>query len=97
MQPAVSGFACLVVGSDQVRNNFQGYIQTIDNLIREFSMNYSISRIYLAGFSGGARMAFEYARLRSVQGVIMCGAGPAGYSYEDLPCPVYHDCRYNGF
>ncbi len=89
MEPAVSGFSCLVVGSDQVRNNFQGYIQTIDNLIREFSMRYSVSRIYLAGFSGGARMAYEYARLHSVQGVIMCGAGPSGYTYKELPCPVF--------
>ena len=78
-----------MVGSDQVRNYFQGYVQSIDILIREFSMKFSVSRIYLAGFSGGARMAFEYARLRSVQGVLMCGAGPSVSSYEELPCPVY--------
>jgi pimeloyl-ACP methyl ester carboxylesterase len=89
MQPAVSGFPCIVVGSDQVRNYFQGYIRTIDFLIREFSTKYSVSQIYLAGFSGGARMAFEYARLRNVQGVLMCGAGPSVNSYEELPCPVY--------
>lgn len=89
MKPAVTGFPCLVVGSDQVRNYFQGYIPTIDLLIREFSQKFTVSRIYLAGFSGGARMAFEYASLRSVQGVLMCGAGPSVKSYEDLPCPVY--------
>jgi hypothetical protein len=89
MQPAVSEFPCIVVGSDQVRNYFQGYVQSIDFLIREFSMKFSVSRIYLAGFSGGARMAFEYALLRSVQGVLMCGAGPSVSSYEELPCPVY--------
>ena len=88
-QPAVSAFPCLVVGSDQIRNNFQGYIQALDILIREMSQHYSVSQVYIAGFSGGARMAFEYARLRPVQGVLMCGAGPSVNSLEELPCPVY--------
>ncbi len=30
MQPAVSHIPCLVVGSDRIRNNFQGYIQAIE-------------------------------------------------------------------
>jgi hypothetical protein len=89
IQPAVSQIPCLVVGSDRVRNNFPGYIQAIELLIREFSQNYSVSEIYIAGFSGGARMAFEYARMHPVQGVLMCGAGPSVNSYEGMPCPVY--------
>ncbi len=88
-RPAVSAFPCLVVGSDQIRNDFQGYIQALDILIREMSQHYSVSQVYIAGFSGGARMAFEYARLRPVQGVLMCGAGPSVNSLEELPCPVY--------
>jgi hypothetical protein len=89
IQPAVSHMPFLVVGSDRVRNNFQGYIQAIEMLIREFSEKYSVSQVYLAGFSGGARMAFEYARTHSVQGVLMCGAGPSVNSPDELPCPVY--------
>jgi hypothetical protein len=89
IQPAISQIPCLVVGSDRVRNNFQGYIQAIELLIREFSQNYSVSQIYIAGFSGGARMAFEYARVHAVQGVLMCGAGPSVNSNEGMPCPVY--------
>jgi hypothetical protein len=58
-------------------------------LIREFSQKYSVSQVYLAGFSGGARMAFEYARAHTVQGVLLCGAGPSGNIYEEMPCPVY--------
>ncbi len=58
-------------------------------LIREFSQKYSVSQVYIAGFSGGARMAFEYARVHPVQGVLMCGAGPSVNSLEELPCPVY--------
>jgi hypothetical protein len=34
-------------------------------------------------------MAFEYARIHGVQGVLMCGAGPSVKSDEELPCPVY--------
>jgi hypothetical protein len=89
MKPAVTGFPCLVVGSDRIRNNFQGYIQAIDMLIREFSQKYSVSQVYVAGFSGGARMAFDYARMRTIQGVLMCGAGPSVNSNEGMPCPVY--------
>ena len=89
IQPAVSQIPCLVVGSDRIRNNFQGYIQAIDLLIREFSQKYSVSQVYIAGFSGGARMAFDYARVHAIQGVLMCGAGPSVNSYEGMPCPVY--------
>jgi pimeloyl-ACP methyl ester carboxylesterase len=88
-QPAVLQVPCLVVGSDQVRNYFHDYIRSIDMLIREFSGKYSVSKVYIAGFSGGARMAFEYARLRPVEGVLMCGAGPSVNSPLELPCPVY--------
>jgi len=45
--------------------------------------------VYIAGFSGGARMAFEYARYHPVKGVLMCGAGPTVKSFRELPCPVY--------
>jgi hypothetical protein len=89
IQPAVSQIPCIVVGSDLIRNNFQGYIPAIESLIREFSQKYPVSGVYLAGFSGGARMAFEYARMHKVQGVLMCGAGPLVNSFDELPCPVY--------
>jgi pimeloyl-ACP methyl ester carboxylesterase len=89
IQPAVKKIPCLVVGSDLIRNNFQGYVQAIDMLISEFSKKYPVSQVYLAGFSGGARMAFEYARTHPVQGVLMCGAGPSVNSNEKMPCPVY--------
>ena len=89
IRPAVLQIPCLVVGSDRIQNNFQGYIQAIDMLIREFSQNHSVSQVYIAGFSGGARMAFEYARIHTVQGVLMCGAGPSVNSYEGMPCPVF--------
>ena len=97
VRPAVSQIPCLVVGSDRIRNNFQGYIQAIELLIREFSQKYSVSQVYLAGFSGGARMAFEYARIHTVQGVLMCGAGPSVKFIRGNALSSLYDCRNNGF
>jgi hypothetical protein len=91
MAPAVSLMPCIVMGSDLIRNNYPAYIQAIGDLIHEAFQKFPVSsdRIIIAGFSGGARMAFEYARQHPVQGVLMCGAGPDGTSFANLPCPVY--------
>jgi hypothetical protein len=89
--PAVSRIPCVVVGSDLVRNNFPGYEQAIDALINNAVQKFHVSKenVFIAGFSGGARMAYEYARVNPVKGVLMCGAGPALNSFQELACPVY--------
>jgi hypothetical protein len=88
-QPAVNMFPCLVVGSDLIRNSFPGYMQAIEMLINEVRSKFSAGKVYISGFSGGARMAYEYARVHPVQGILMCGAGPSANSFQELPCPVY--------
>jgi pimeloyl-ACP methyl ester carboxylesterase len=90
-RPAVSQIPCVVVGSDLVRNNYPGYEQAIEILINDACQKFKATReqVFIAGFSGGARMAFEYAREHPVKGVLMCGAGPAVSSFQELPCPVY--------
>ncbi len=90
IQPAVFRFACVVMGSDLVRNNYTGYDRAIGALIQEAIQRFPVSKdkIFIAGFSGGARMALEYARQHPVSGVLMCGAGP-GNAFPDLPSPVY--------
>jgi hypothetical protein len=90
-EPAVSRIPCVVVGSDLVRNNYPGYEQAIEILIKDAcqKLHATKEQVFIAGFSGGARMAFEYAREHPVKGVLMCGAGPAVNSFQDLPCPVY--------
>jgi hypothetical protein len=91
IEPAVSRIPCIVVGSDLVRNNYPDYKQAVDILIKDACRKFYVSKeqIFIAGFSGGARMAFEYARKHPVKGVLMCGAGPAVKSFQELPCPVY--------
>jgi pimeloyl-ACP methyl ester carboxylesterase len=89
IKPAVSGIPCVVIGSDRIRNNYPDYERDIGVLISEACRKFPVSKdeVFLAGFSGGARMALEYARLHPVRGVLMCGAGPA--SFQGLPCNVY--------
>jgi hypothetical protein len=89
--PAAGNIPCVIIGSDLVRNNFPNYIRAILELIQDAEKKYPVDKemIYIAGFSGGARMALEYARDYPVKGVLMCGAGPGQNSFRDLPCAVY--------
>lgn len=98
-EQAVSRIPCVVIGSDLVRNNYGGYEQAIDVLITNAVQKFNVSKelVYIAGFSGGARMAFEYALNHPVRGVLMCGAGPAMNSLKELPCPVYMIAGTNDF
>ena len=86
--PAVRYIPCLVAGSDLVRNNFQGFENAVMQMIRDIHMKYPVDeqQIIIAGFSGGARMAYYFALNHPVKGVLMCGAGP-GQQKPD--CPVY--------
>ena len=90
-EPAASFIPCIIIGSDVIRNNYPYYEQAIDMLIKEACAKYNANPqlIYLAGFSGGARMALEFAQMHTVKGVLMCGAGPTTDLLQRLPCPVY--------
>lgn len=90
-EQAVSRIPCVAIGSDLVRNNYPDYEQAIDVLINNAIQKFNVSKeqVYIAGFSGGARMAFEYARKHPVRGVLMCGTGPAMNSFQELPCKFY--------
>ena len=86
--PAVQNFPCIVVGSDLIKNNFPGYEQAIIEILADIVAKYTIdvNEILISGFSGGARMAYNYSLRHRVNGVLMCGAGPG----KQLPaCPVY--------
>ena len=85
---AVQYFPCVVIGSDLIENNFIGYEQAISEIITDTKAKYPIdpNKILISGFSGGARMAYNYSLHHQVNGVLMCGAGPG----KQLPaCPVY--------
>lgn len=87
-QPAVQFFPIIVAGSDLIENNFVGYENAIYQIIEDVYSKYPIDKneIYISGFSGGARMAYNYSLNHQLKGLLMCGAGPG----KQLPsCPVY--------
>jgi predicted esterase len=91
IKSAATQFPCFIASSDLVRNNYPLYMQAIAVMIDDIIRKYPVDkdRIFLAGFSGGARMAFGYAQQNPVKGVLMCSAGPGVNSVSQLPCPVY--------
>ncbi len=86
--PAVTDFRCILAGSDAVHNYMNGYVETIGQLIADVKSKYAVSQVFLAGFSGGARMALGYAVNHGADGVLMCSAGP-GQNQGELPFPVF--------
>ncbi len=89
MRWAAEQYGFQVVAFNNVENNdpkFEQHIQQgIEQAIRDLDI--SPKYIFLTGFSGGARMAFNYAFNHKAQGVIMMGAGP-GNQTQSFPFPL---------
>jgi len=68
----------VIAGSDKIRNNYQGFESSIAHLVDDVPAKYPADpdKVIIAGFSGGARMAYYYGRNHKVLGTIMFGAGP---------------------
>ena len=71
-----------------VENNSFDYIRQIDLCIKQYPNKNQ--QVYLVGFSGGARMAFQYTirHFKKVKGLIMCGAGIGKLIQKKLPFPL---------
>lgn len=83
-------YKCILAASHLVRNNYGGFIQAIEVLINDVKFKYPIGdRIYLAGFSGGARMALTFAQGRGVKGILACGALSSHDQITSLACNVF--------
>ena len=80
----------LIIGLNNVRNNTPGFANLIYKALNNAVQNFPVdkSKIYLAGFSGGARMAFQYAINYGCSGLIMCGAGPSYSDNINIPFPL---------
>jgi len=89
---AAEKFGWIVAGSNNSRNGeFQPSIDAWNAIVKDTHQRFAIDddRVYLAGFSGGARLAFYFAIrcLGCIAGVIGSGAGfPAGVT----PSPALH-------
>jgi poly(3-hydroxybutyrate) depolymerase len=76
---AAEKYGYIVVGSNNSRNGPQQLSEIVRNLWEDTHARFSIDdqRVYLAGFSGGARVSISVAfwLKDKVAGVIACGAG----------------------
>lgn len=83
-------FDCTIVGLNDVENNIPDFEEKIKNDINSVNqnLNLKIKHIFLCGFSGGARMAFQYALSHKVNGVLMCGAGINMKKISSLSFPL---------
>lgn len=78
----------ILVGSHNSKNGpLEPSVEALTAIWSDVSRRFSIdpARIYLAGFSGGARMASHFARNAKVAGVVACGAGLLSGDAERFP------------
>ncbi len=75
---ALEDLPVVIASSNKLRNNYPGFEISLEHLKNDLLTKYPVDpqRIIVAGFSGGARMAFHYGMKNPVQGIIMFGAGP---------------------
>ncbi len=84
---ALNDLPVAVAGSEKLRNNYEGFEASLKNLHNDLIEKYPVDpqNVIVAGFSGGARMAFYYGMRNPVHGVIMFGAGPPGQLTGNSP------------
>jgi hypothetical protein len=86
---AAKKYPVILVASNLIKNNYSGYIQSIDELIADVKSKYPVGNtIYISGFSGGARMAIDYATNHRVNGIIACGALAQHEQITAVRCPL---------
>jgi len=89
LKEAVSTYPAILVASNLIQNNDPNFIHELDELIADVKNRYQFGeRIYLTGFSGGARMALSYAANHQANGVIACGAFASQQQLAAIKCPV---------
>lgn len=73
-----------------VENNIPNYLDLISGDINDYKKqtNKKVDKLYLVGFSGGARMVFQYSLKNNVSGVVMCGAGIGNMVNNPLTFPI---------
>ena len=71
-------YGYIIVGSNNIRNGLKTINPSINALFQDFLARFSVdkTRIYTAGFSGGAKVASSIAFYKGgIAGVISCGSG----------------------
>jgi len=87
---AADQYHCLLVASDRVKNDVPDFESLIENLVQDVQQKYPVQKvIFLSGFSGGARMALQYAMSHPVDGLLMCGAMANPEQLRNIQCLVF--------
>jgi predicted esterase len=82
-------YPVVLIVSNLIKNGFEGYEGAIQTLIEDVSQKYPIGKtIFMAGFSGGARMVLGYGLAHQLNGLILCGALGNSDQINALRCPV---------
>lgn len=88
--PIADKFKVALVSSNLIKNNFSGFPAAINLLLEDVANKYSIGEeLFIAGFSGGARMALTYSQYYPSNGVILAGALAPPELLATVKCPVY--------
>lgn len=89
LKEAASTYPAVLVASNLIQNDDPEYLRQLDELISDAKKRLPVgNRIYLAGFSGGARMALSYALNHPVNGVIASGAFAGADQLAEIKSPV---------
>ncbi len=88
-----------IIFLNNVKNGDNQFVSHITESIEKYikTNNKTIENLYLIGFSGGARMAFQYALNNKTNGVVMCGAGIGANIEKKLPFPLVLISGFNDF
>ncbi len=86
---AASRFKCIVLSSSSIKNGNRDFVTILNTMIDDVRSKYVDGKvILLAGFSGGARMALNYAQYFPVKGIISCGALATHEQLNAIKAPV---------
>jgi len=86
---AANQYPVILVASNLVKNGFNGYDGAIKTLIDDVRQKYPAGeKIFMTGFSGGARMALGYGLAHPLNGLILCGALANANQINALRCTV---------
>lgn len=89
LKEAVTRYPAALVASNLIQNNDPNYMSELGELISDAKKRFPVGdRIYLVGFSGGARMVLGYASNHQVNGVIASGAFASPNQLAAIKCPV---------
>jgi hypothetical protein len=87
---ASNKYQFVVVASNLIKNNYPGFNSAIETLLTDVLLKYQLKGpVFIAGFSGGARMALSYSGSVTISGILACGALASKEQLVHTNVPIY--------